>query len=302
MLLEGVDRIGVGEGDGAAAEAAAGHASAEDAWDLRCRVDDVVEFGAGDAVVIAEGGVGLEHELAEAREVSCAEGVAGEVDAVLLGGHVANGAEFGVGEQMGHGDELVGGKVGEVVEVEFVGGGGAGRDAKGELGGGEGVADAGIDDEAGRVADGGHGNVLGRGAEGAVDAEGVIGEGEGGGELVHEAAGHAGELVLGALAGASGGVGVPRGVGEGEEGASEGDFEGGGTGEAAAERDVGGDGGVEGGDGRGEEWAEVEEDAEEVGRPVVRLGESEEGIGGGGAELFDGEGQGVGVWVGNRLR
>lgn len=170
MVLEGWDCVGLGEGDGAAAEAAAGHASAEDAGDLHRGADNVVEFGAGNAVVVAKGGVGFEHELAEARELACAKGFDGAVNAALLGRDMACGAEFGIAEQVGHGSELVGREIGEMGKVEFGGGGGAGRNAKGELGGGEGVADAGIDDEAGRLTLVGHGNELGRRAEGAVDA------------------------------------------------------------------------------------------------------------------------------------
>lgn len=293
LVLEVGDGGGVGQGDGAAAEAAAGHSGAEDAGDAHGGVDDEVEFWATDAEVVAEGGVGIEHALAEALEVGVAEGGDGELDAVLFGANVTGGAKFGVGEIACGGGELRWWEVGEVGEIEFGGGGLACGDAIGELGGGESVAHAGVDDQQRRFALAGHGNVLGGLAEGAVDAEGVVGGGGGGGELVHEATGHVGELVLGALAGEGGVERVPGRVGEGEEGAGEGDFEGGGTGESAAEGDVGGDGEVEGGERRGEEWAEVEEDAQDIGGPVVRGGEGAEGVGGGGAEGFEREGEGV---------
>ncbi len=62
------DLLGVlcfAEGDSGAAEAAAGHAGAEDAWEGAGDFYHEVEFLAGDFEVVAEGGVGVGHELAD---------------------------------------------------------------------------------------------------------------------------------------------------------------------------------------------------------------------------------------------
>jgi len=68
LVCDGGDIGGAAEGDGGAAEAAAGHAGAEDAAfeaDFFGEGDHEVEFVAGDLEVIAERAVGAFHEGAD---------------------------------------------------------------------------------------------------------------------------------------------------------------------------------------------------------------------------------------------
>ncbi len=72
-LGEGFDGVAFDKGDDAAAEAAAGHAGADDAGDGLGDFDEGVEFGGGDLVIVAEGGVGGDHEGAAGGVVALGE-------------------------------------------------------------------------------------------------------------------------------------------------------------------------------------------------------------------------------------
>jgi hypothetical protein len=72
--LEGFDAVGGDEVDGAPAEAATGHAGADESGGGPGEFDQRVEFGAADFVIVAEAGVGIRHEAAEGGEVGAAEG------------------------------------------------------------------------------------------------------------------------------------------------------------------------------------------------------------------------------------
>ena len=246
-LSEGFNGGGGGECDDAAAEATAGHAGAEDAGNLAGDVDEGVEFGAGDGVIVAEGSVGVVHVFAAGAVVAVGEGVGEVGGAGNFGDDVAGAAEAGgvhaeaaVFEEI-HVDVAEGFDVG-VLALDVGESGFALVTAGGVFAGDEFVFDVGVgDDDAEVLVIEGD---LSGGAVAAVDEEGVAFFAHGGDELVHDAAGHAGIVVLGPLAGECEFDEVHGFVVDGEECEGGGDFDGGGGGEAAAEGDVGIDEGV----------------------------------------------------------
>ena len=91
-LLEAVDRARLDQADGAAAEAAAGHARAEDAGDRRGDVDHHVDLAAADLEVVAHADVRFGHQPPDEREIAGLERVGGAHRAVVLGDDVAAAA------------------------------------------------------------------------------------------------------------------------------------------------------------------------------------------------------------------
>lgn len=240
--------VGRGEGDDAAAEPAAGHSGADNAGRLVGEVGGEVELGAGDAEVVAERGVGIPEQGSQGGEIGGGERAGGVAGALVLSDDVACGAVLIGGEPRASafdkGEAALCFGVSEERDLEGEGGLFAGVASFGVFAAGEGVLDAGVDNhdaESGRDWDGV--GVLGE----TVDEERVPRAAEHGDELVHDAAGDAGELVLGESAGVGLVVGVEV-LGGGEFGeCGEGDFERGRGGEPRAERDIGGDGDVGGG-------------------------------------------------------
>ncbi len=110
-FLEVLDVIGGKKGDGATAEAAAGHAATIGEAGLAGDFDDGVEFGARDFEIVAEAFVGLIEELAGVGPVVLMEGVDEVEDALVFGDVVADAAGYGVGELGGGGLICLGGNV-----------------------------------------------------------------------------------------------------------------------------------------------------------------------------------------------
>ena len=79
--------------DGAAAEAAAGHASAAESRQAFGGVDHGVEFAATDLIEIAQAGVRLAHQRRDSIQITGSEGAGGVERALIFADHVA--ASFG---------------------------------------------------------------------------------------------------------------------------------------------------------------------------------------------------------------
>ena len=82
-------RAGIDEGDDAAAEAGAGEAGTVHASAGECRLDERVDFGRADLVVVAHAAMRFDHQPAERRQVAALQRVGGALHAIVLRDHVA---------------------------------------------------------------------------------------------------------------------------------------------------------------------------------------------------------------------
>src|ERR1035441_6966262 len=92
LLLEVWHSVRTEHGDGAAAEAAAGHAGTVDAIDGKRGTDQEIEFGTAHFVVVLEAAVGFHHEAAHAGKVGAGAGIDEIGDARIFGNDVAGAA------------------------------------------------------------------------------------------------------------------------------------------------------------------------------------------------------------------
>jgi hypothetical protein len=229
--------------DGAASEAAAGHAASEAA---RCGlggIDEGIQFGATDGVIIAETGMRLGHPRPEDFQAPRGKGFCELENSIIFRYHMAAAAEDGFCQ--------AGAEPLEVFQCDITEGTDSGQvrlkesDAFLALGAadivfatGESVFHAGVTDHQAKGLGKGHVGVV----EGsAVEEDGLSGVGMGGDELVHDAALGTGEMVFGPLAGAGELVEVGGVTGGGEEGEAETHFEGGGGAQSGAEGDFPGE-------------------------------------------------------------
>lgn len=189
------------KGDGAAAEAAAGHTGAEDTLHLLGGLDQEVELLSGDLVVVLEGLVGLVEVLAGTLVVVVLQALDALVGTDVLGdglGMSSSGDAYVEGSSvLDLGDlvldliEHVGGAVAEGLDLGVELGDGlsdllAGGDSLGVLGAGEGVLAVAVANDDGDLGVD-EGDELGLLAS-AVDEEGVVLLAAGGDELVHDTA------------------------------------------------------------------------------------------------------------------
>ena len=221
----------------AAAEAAAGHAGTIDAGDGEGRIDQIVELRTAHLVVVLQRAVRLDEELAEAFEIAGLRGGVELLHAPTFENDVAGAGQGDFGHlrgctfQLGEGDVAQG-----LLAREIGSGGGAFGDALAVGRGAELVLDHRVDGDYLNAVGDRHELVRERAA---VEQNGVVGLAEHGRVLVHDAAGHADEVTLGALAEAGDQEFVERPAGE--ESKSSGDFERGRGTQSAA----GGHGGID---------------------------------------------------------
>ena len=189
------------KGDGAAAEAAAGHTGAEDTLHLLGGLDQEVELLSGDLVVVLEGLVGLVEVLAGTLVVVVLQALDALVGTDVLGdglgmsgsgdAYVEGSSVLDLGDLVLDLIEHVGGAVAEGLDLGVELGDGlsdllAGGDSLGVLGAGEGVLAVAVANDDGDLGVD-EGDKLGFLAS-AVDEEGVVLLAAGGDELVHDTA------------------------------------------------------------------------------------------------------------------
>ena len=189
------------KGDGAAAEAAAGHTGAEDTLHLLGGLDQEVELLSGDLVVVLEGLVGLVEVLAGTLVVVVLQALDALVGTDVLGdglgmsgsgdAYVEGSSVLDLGDLVLDLIEHVGGAVAEGLDLGVELGDGlsdllAGGDSLGVLGAGEGVLAVAVANDDGDLGVD-EGDELGLLAS-AVDEEGVVLLAAGGDELVHDTA------------------------------------------------------------------------------------------------------------------
>lgn len=189
------------KGDGAAAEAAAGHTGAEDTLHLLGGLDQEVELLSGDLVVVLEGLVGLVEVLAGTLVVVVLQALDALVGTDVLGdglgmsgsgdAYVEGSSVLDLGDLVLDLIEHVGGAVAEGLDLGVELGDGlsdllAGGDSLGVLGAGEGVLAVAVANDDGDLGVD-EGDKLGLLAS-AVDEEGVVLLAAGGDELVHNTA------------------------------------------------------------------------------------------------------------------
>lgn len=93
--LEGIDVVGMDEIDGAATEAAAGHAAAKAAGSLVCGIDEGIQFGATNGVIIAKAGMGLGHPRPELLKAPRGKGIGEAKNSMVFRHHMAAATEDG---------------------------------------------------------------------------------------------------------------------------------------------------------------------------------------------------------------
>ena len=189
------------KGDGAAAEAAAGHTGAEDTLHLLGGLDQEVELLSGDLVVVLEGLVGLVEVLTGTLVVVVLQALDALVGTDVLGdglgmsgsgdAYVEGSSVLDLGDLVLDLIEHVGGAVAEGLDLGVELGDGlsdllAGGDSLGVLGAGEGVLAVAVANDDGDLGVD-EGDELGLLAS-AVDEKGVVLLAAGGDELVHDTA------------------------------------------------------------------------------------------------------------------
>ena len=187
----------VAKGDGGTAKATASHAAAEDASikaDLLCDLDHEVELGAGNIEVVTQGIMGVLHEFADILVFAGLEAFGGGDGAGDFADDVAGTAVDTVAHRfLGCFDILDGG----VAPTAFSDGGESVFGvlaAGGVTSVGEVVRDAGVGDDDFEIGIG-EGDQFGF-AVLAIDEDELVLLTECGGELIHDAAGDTGEVML----------------------------------------------------------------------------------------------------------
>lgn len=142
-----VGQIGRDERDDRPTEPSAGHPSAEGAG-RQCRVHSSVEFGTGDVVVVAQGGVRGGEQRADVGDPTGPQQLDGAFHPVVLGDDVPEpAAQLVVGELAQRGGQVVDGDLPKLGDAQDLGGQLAGGAPLAVLAVGEGVSDSGVDDQ-----------------------------------------------------------------------------------------------------------------------------------------------------------
>jgi len=115
--LEGFDKGGVDEVEGAASEAAAGHTASEAAGCALGGFDEGIQFGATDGIIVAEAGVWLGHPRPEVGQDSGGKGLGEAENAMIFGYHMAAAAEDGIGQARAMALEVLQGDITEGADM-----------------------------------------------------------------------------------------------------------------------------------------------------------------------------------------